>query len=309
MCKFTMKKCFKCMKDVEIEDYKYGLHADCFISWFKLSSTSIEFEDLVLKRNTNDSFAVINQINTSFFQGAFKKYSAKLNNHSYILKVQDDDYPELPVVEYLSNQIGQNLGLIIPNFYLIRFPNELDAKIAFVVHNFMEKYTPGNLIHINHFINNQNFSCKVIIDIIKEKVGRIGSLKQFIFLCLFDALIGNHDRHGRNIALIETKKGFELAPFYDNPSYLGIEEQSLLLAKHNPRGRIETLHSKEPTMSDYGIEFIGMGYQDWVKEFLKRTEQIKINQLIEISFLSEKRKQAFVSLIQQRLEELKNVLS
>jgi serine/threonine protein kinase HipA of HipAB toxin-antitoxin module len=53
-------------------------------------------------------------------------------------------------------------------------------------------------------------------------------------MCLFDALVGNHDRHGRNIALIETRKGHILSPFYDNPSYIGIEDHNLLLAEHNP---------------------------------------------------------------------------
>lgn len=301
--------CLKCLKEIASHDDIYGLHPTCFSSWFNLNNPSFEFEDIVLRREKSPSALPAIPINTSFFQGAFKKYSAKLGSHSYILKVQDDNYPELPCVEYLSNQIGQQIGLLVPDFYLIRFPKERNAKFAFVVHNFMEKYIPGNLIHIYHFIDGQPFSCKTILSVIEEKVKRINALKQFVFLCLFDALIGNHDRHGRNIALIETKKGYELAPFYDNPSYIGIEEQSLLLAKHNPRGKITTSHNDEPTIGDYAIEFIGMGYESWVKDFRESVNRIQIDQFIEKSFLSNKRKQAFASLIQQRLEEFKNVLS
>ncbi len=303
-----MDFCFKCLNIIENHDYKYGLHTVCFSSWFNLSNSSLEFEDVVLRKQKSDSSS-INLINTSFFQGAFKKYSSKLDNHSYILKAQDDHYPELPAVEYLSNQIGRKIGLILPDFYIMRFPNEVAAKTAFVVHNFMEKYIPGNLIHIYHFINNQPFSCLTILNILKNKVGRIHALKHFVFLCLFDALIGNHDRHGRNIALIETKKGYELAPFYDNPSYLGIEEQGLLLAKHNPRGKIMTSYNAEPTMHDYVVEFIEMGYKSWIEEFLEKIIQAQISQLITESLLSDKRKQAFTSLVQQRLEELKNAIS
>lgn len=301
-----MHICFKCLKTIAPQDHLYGLHKACFSSWFNLSNPSFEFEDIVLRRDKSNSSLSTNTMNTSFFQGKFKKYSAKLDKHSYILKVQDDDYPELPLVEYLSNQIAQKMGLIVPNFYLIRFPNEINAKTAFIVHNFMGKYIPGNLIHIYHFVAEQSFACKTIFNIIEKKVGRINALKQFVFLCLFDALIGNHDRHGRNIALVATKKGYELAPFYDNPSYMGIEDQDFLLAKHNPRGKIATACNREPTMHDYAIEFIEMGHITWVEEFLKRIEQINIYQLIENSFLSDKRKKAFASLVECRIGELKN---
>lgn len=304
-----MHTCFKCSKDIDPQDHLYGLHRACFFLWFNLSSHFFEFEDIVLRRDKSNSSVSISTMNTSFFQGKFKKYSAKLDKHSYILKVQDDAYPELPLVEYLSNQIAQKMGLIVPNFYLIRFPNVINAKTAFVVHNFMEKYIPGNLIHIYHFVAEQTFSCKTIFNIIEKKVGRINALKQFVFLCLFDALIGNHDRHGRNIALVETKKGYELAPFYDNPSYMGIEDQDFLLAKHNPRGKIATSRNEEPTMHDYAIEFIEMGHKTWVEEFLKRIEQIHLYPLIEESFLSDKRKKAFASLIEYRIGELKNACS
>ncbi|MBY0281880.1 MAG: HipA domain-containing protein [Alphaproteobacteria bacterium] len=297
-----MKKCFKCNHHVENEFLVHGLHKDCFYNWFKLNpNTGPEFSDVVLRAEKQDSLLPIKPIHTSFFQGKFRKYSATLEGRSYILKVQDKDYPELPHVEYLSNQIAQKLDLKIPDFYLICFLNESDT---FVVHNFMGDYIPANLIHIYHFIgDNQPFSCASIIKIIEEKVGRMEAVKQFVFLCLFDALIGNHDRHGRNIALIETKKGFELAPFYDNPSYIGIEDYSFLLAQHNPRGKIETSLTKEPTMRDYVFEFCQLGYEGWMKEFRKKIDTLQIEQLMKKSFLSEKRQMAFSSLIERRIKE------
>jgi 6-pyruvoyl-tetrahydropterin synthase len=300
-----MEICFRCSRVVDPENFLYGLHKDCFLSWFSLNSPA-EFQDVVLARQEDDSSFDGSPINASFLQGKFKKYSAKLDNHSYILKIQEEDYPELPVVEYLCNQIAQAIGMIIPSFYLIRFPNEIDAKLTFVVDNFMEKHTPGNLIHIYHFIGEQPFAIHTILNIIKEKVGRLEAMKQFAFLCLFDALIGNHDRHGRNMGLIETKKGFELAPFYDNTSYLGIEDQSLLLAHHNPRGKISASDNAEPTMQHYVIAFCQMGFKNWVDEFLRKIDQINILELVRTSFLSEKRKKGFSNLIERRLQEAKD---
>lgn len=297
--------CFKCLEAINSHDSFYGLHKNCFMSWFHLNEL-IDFEDVVLRKEEKNPLPFSNPINTSFFHGKFKKYSARLGTYLYLLKVQDEDYPELPVVEYLCNQIAQKIGLIIPSFYLIRFPNDFNASTSFVVDNFMEKHIPGNLIHIYHFIKGQPFTTRTIFNIIKEKVGRLEALKQFVLLCLFDALIGNHDRHGRNIGLIQTRKGYELAPFYDNTSYLGIEDQSLLLAHHNPRGKIGTLDNVEPTMKDYVREFCELGLQGWLDEFLRNVEKANISQLIEASFLSEKRKKGFSSLIERRLQEARD---
>jgi hypothetical protein len=297
-----MDICLKCLQTIEDQSPVHGLHGDCFCSWFRLDVTGItDFSDVALRSEKLDSSLLSNPINTTFFQGTFKKYSANLNGCSYILKVQDQDYPELPRTEYLSNQIARRLGLIVPDFYMINFLNELDT---FVTHNFMDNHTPGNLIHIYHFIKNeQPFSCKTILKIIEEKIGRIESIKQFVFLCLFDSLIGNHDRHGRNIALIETKKGFQLAPFYDNPSYIGIEDNSLLLAQHNPKGKIATSLTNQPTMQDYIVEFHKMGFGELLREFRKKIDNTSIRQMIDRSFLSEKRKTAFSLLIDRRVKE------
>jgi hypothetical protein len=220
--------------------------------------------------------------------------------------VQDDDYPELPPVEYLSNQIAKNLGLTLPNFYLIHFLNELEA---FVVDNFMDNYSPGNLIHIYHFLDpNQPFSCQAILKVLHEKLGRLKAIELFINLCLFDAIIGNHDRHGRNIAFIETKKRLELAPCYDNPSYLGIEDHRLLGANHNLSGRIVTVKTDNPTMQDYVVEFKELGYLEHLDVFNKKLQKLNLNKFIENSFLSSKRKEAFTRLTKARLQEFNNAL-
>ncbi len=127
-------------------------------------------------------------------------------------------------------------------------------------------------------------------------------------MCLFDALIGNHDRHGRNIALIETKKGFILAPFYDNPSYIGVEHHSLLLAQHNPRGKIATSLTIEPTLRDYVQDFNDLGYGSIVLSFLSKIQKTDFRTLIQKSFLSERRRIAFLTLIKSRQEEFEDAI-
>lgn len=301
-----MIECLSCHQFVE--EPVHGFHVECFIQEFRLPdhTTSTDFSDVAIKSNAPAS-GHLHPMNSSFFHGKFKKYAAKLNDRSYILKVMDKNYPELPHVEYLCNQIAKALGVNTPDFHFIRFMNEVET---FVVRNFMDHYVPGNLIHIYHFLDKeQPFSCENVMQIVKDKVGRIDAMKQFVSMCLFDALVGNHDRHGRNIAFIETPKGCVFAPSYDNPSYLGIEEDKFLPAQHNPRGKISTDNTSEPTMKDYVLEFKRMGYEAWVEEFQKRVQKVSIPQMIGGSFVSPKRQQALLSLITRRIEEMNDALA
>jgi hypothetical protein len=41
---------------------------------------------------------------SSFFQGKLGKYSVELGDSLYIMKVHQQDDPELPALEFLSNQ-------------------------------------------------------------------------------------------------------------------------------------------------------------------------------------------------------------
>ncbi|HQS84388.1 MAG: hypothetical protein B7Y25_05540 [Alphaproteobacteria bacterium 16-39-46] len=296
--------CYKCHNPILKNELFHGLHYDCFHSWFK-TTPEMNFTDIVLKKDEASLDSKLPSLHTSFFQGKFKKYSAKLGEKFYILKVQQTEYPELPFIEYLSNIIARKLGLTVPEFYLIRFLNEVDA---FVVHNFMGNYTPGNLIHIYHFLNSSDeYSVRTILKILQDKIGRTEPIQQFIFMCLFDALIGNHDRHGRNIGLIETKKGYLLSPFYDNPSYIGIEDYNLLLAEHNPRGKIATSLTLDPTLKDYLFEFEDLGYHSIILDFIKKLQGVNFEEIINTYPLSEKRKIAFLSLIKHRKKELQIV--
>lgn len=171
----------------------------------------------------------------------------------------------------------------------------------------MQDYVGSNLIHIYHFIKaDKEFNIENLFKIIEEKTGKYAELKKFIRLCLFDALIGNHDRHGRNLGFIQSASKYILSPCYDNPSYLAIADEDFLGTDLNPRGKIYTSTTKEPGMADYINEFIRLGYKVEVQEFFKIISLEKIQNLIEESFISQKRKQAFINLITKRYMEFKD---
>lgn len=302
------KRCFKCSLDILPSDpVWYGLHDHCFCQWFELK-TPMPFEDLIARtRDLNGKSLGWEKVISSFFHGKFKKYSASLNSINYLLKIEEKEYPELPAGEYLCNQLALTLGISVPKFYLLRLE---EGPITFVCYNFMQNYPGGNLIHIYRYLKTcAQYNCECLSKIIQKKIKNKKELIRFIHLTLFDSLIGNHDRHGRNLAFIQSHNNkLSLAPFYDNPSYLALEDERLLKAKHEPRGAIATKKTNEPTMNDYVIEWKRLGYAMQVENFVKKINVSTLNNIIEKSYISSLRKQAFILLIKRRFKELQNAL-
>lgn len=293
--------CCYCSKKLFATDSRlYGLHENCFKECF---GSCEDFVDLIARsQSAPPRKESQGRRNISFFHGAYRKYSAQLGKTNYILKVQQKGYPELPATEFLSNQIFRSLNIPVPDHYLIKYP---DDNLCFVTKNFMSDSTTSTLDHIYHFMTDgKKYDCENLVGIIGEKTQRRKEQKKFVFLTLADSLIGNHDRHGRNLAFIRSAKGIRLSPFYDNPSALALEDASMLGADLQPRGSIFTKDSDKPTMRDYVLEWNRLGYSDVVQLFKKNLYLKTIKNLIKKSHLSEKRKQALLRLILKRNEEL-----
>lgn len=294
-------KCYRCRKETEGKAWE-GLHPECFKTWF---GSLEEFQDLVALAHETPSKNWIG-ITSSFFHGKFRKYSANCGKRSYLLKVQQADFPELPAMEYLCNQIAHLLDLLVPPHYFIRLQNDIDT---FVCENFMQQYSQANLIHIYRFLDEpMQFSCEGLLAIIEQQSDRIEDINRLVTLTLFDALIGNHDRHGRNIALIQKGKEQWLAPFYDNPSYLALEIPALLGAQHEPRGAIATQETPQPTLRDYVKEWTRLKQKEVILQFQSKLNLEVMEDLIKASFISTKRQKALLDLIYRRYKELTDAL-
>ena len=293
--------CCYCRQPIQNEAAWYGLHSTCFKKCFKIQELA-PFSDLVARSQSQTPQLNSKNYHISFFHGAYKKYSGRLVDQSYILKVQQKEFPELPATEFLCNQIFESLNVPIPEYSLIQFP---ETHLCFATKNFMAELMNADLVHIYHFIKeSKDYTCEQLIQVIGDQTGRRTEQEKFAFLTLADSLIGNNDRHGRNLAFIRSPKGMILAPFYDNPSSLAIEDVFMLEADLRPRGSIFTRNSDKPTMKDYIQEWERLGYSEIVGQFRKQCSLPKIEILIQKSYLSEKRKQALIRLIKKRYEEL-----
>jgi hypothetical protein len=284
---------------------QYGWHAACFSKHFE-SEPGLQFEGLSRTEGGSEpkSGAKSPPYLQSYFAGNYRKYDGRLGNVRYLLKFQDDTKsPELVAVEYLCNVLAQALKVPVPGpFGIIHIYDEP----AFAVLNFVANAAhPKNLVHMYRYIGQNAFSVEVICETIMAQTQKLLDVECFLWVILFDALIGNHDRHGRNLALIETAKSKRLAPFYDNVSALGLESGEILKATWNPTGKISTCSSDEPGMKDYVAEVHRLGYGHVVSKFKKRAAQVNFKSVVLHSpLLSPLMKTAILNLIFARVEHL-----
>lgn len=307
-----MNYCLRCNKPFEQSEPHYGQHLECFETIFHVSG-KMDFDSLVRKSSTSDAtkeeaaFQSSPHL-TSYFGGNYRKYEGTLGDAKYILKLSNAEYPELSPVEFVCNKIAHHCGIIVPTpFTLIDIGK---GDLAFVSRNFMDKYRHhATLNHIYHYLKpgSEHYNVEEISNAIYRETNSAADVDMFFRMLLFDALIGNHDRHGRNLAVIETAGGKRLTPIYDNPSSLGLESGTILKATFAPKGKIWTPDSHEPEMTEYLDELKRLGVIDVAISFYSHLSLDKIQEYIEESqSLSAEMKGALKKLISARFGDLKS---
>ena len=151
------------------------MHNECFKKAFRVSDLP-EFIDVVRiaaeSGSADSALGSVADCISSFFQGKFRKYAAELQNDHYILKVEQKEYPELPAVEFLSNQIAVKCSLKVPEFHLIDY----HGRSTLAVLNFIPKGRKETLHHIHHFLTGMEFNCESLLKVIIDKTGRLSEL-------------------------------------------------------------------------------------------------------------------------------------
>ena len=284
-----------------------------------LSRSLTQLNDLPLTQEEQLREAAIRAVKMSI-QGVQPKLSAKLNvkdeifdivdrSGDYILKPQNNFYPELPENESLTMKMAELIGIEVPISGMIY---SSDGKFTYFIKRF-DRYGRNKKLSVEDFAQLSGKSRETKYDYSMEKLvalidtfctfPAIEKVKLFR-LTIFNFLIGNEDMHLKNFSLITRDNKVELSPAYDLLNTTIVvpktqEEIALPLAgkKRNLTAKIlidyfakETMKLNDKIISQV-INKINAEFNNW-------------ENLISVSFLSNEMKEKYFSLLNKRKEAL-----
>jgi len=135
----------------------------------------------------------------------------------YFVRPHSDIDPELVFVEYLCNMIAHIVGIGVPPFAVV----SVNGKYAFISEDFSEGKEVKNLADMVGSMAKQPMELGDIILAMRRVGLEERDVVSMTSVAMYDALIGNYDRHAGNVSFIETKTGYRMAPSYDNHSFYG----------------------------------------------------------------------------------------
>jgi serine/threonine-protein kinase HipA len=225
----------------------------------------------------------------------------------YILKPQNNFYPELPENESLTMKLAELIGIEVPISGMIY---SSDGKFTYFIKRF-DRYGRNKKLSVEDFAQLAGKSRETKYDYSMEKLitlidtfctfPAVEKVKLFR-LTIFNFLIGNEDMHLKNFSLITRDNKVELSPAYDllNTTIVVPRTQEEIALPID--GKKRNLTAK--ILIDY-----------FAKERLKLNDTIisqvlnKINsefnnweELINISFLSAEMKEKYLELMKKRMK-------
>lgn len=253
-------------------------------------------------------------------QGVQPKLSAILNikegrftivdNHGkFILKPPLEDYTEVPANEDLSIRLASLLNIEAPLHGLI-YNN--DRSLTYFIKRF-DRAGHKDKIAVEDFAQlagktrdtKYNFSMEKITAII-DKYCTFPMLEKnkFFTRVLFNYLIGNEDMHLKNFSVICRNNKVELAPAYDflnTTILLGSAREQIALPLNGKKNNL----TRKDFINYYAAEHLQLN-QPVITQTLNTIELAlpKMQELIEISFLSEKMKGAYKKVFSERVKAL-----
>ncbi|MEP0860265.1 MAG: HipA domain-containing protein [Ignavibacterium sp.] len=249
-------------------------------------------------------------------QGVQPKLSAKLKvkegvfeitdkGGEYILKPQNNLYPQLPENEDLTMRLAEEIGLEIPLHGLIY---SKDQKLTYFIKRF-DRYGKGKKCAVEDFAqlsgNNRNTKYNSSMENVAKIIETyctfpaIEKIKLFK-LTIFNFLIGNEDQHLKNFSLITKDNKIMFSPFYDliNTTIIlpkPVEEIALPL-----KGKKNKLN-RNILVEYWGKERLGLNEQI-INQSLNLIDEkfVRWNELINKSFLSKDMKEKYIALLDER---------
>lgn len=225
---------------------------------------------------------------------------------NYIIKPQNDLFPELPENEDVTMKMAKSIGLEVPIHGMVY---SKDGSLSYFIKRF-DRYSKGKKYATEDFAQltgnsrdtKYNFTMEKVVNVIEEFCTFPAIEKaDFFKRVLFCFITGNEDMHLKNFSVITKAGKTMLTPAYD---FLNSS-----IAIKNPEEEIAL--SLKGKMSNFkSTDFI----EYYAKERLELNEKTintilldmnknksKWIELVEISFLSDGMKEKYLKLMKNRL--------
>lgn len=229
---------------------------------------------------------------------------------TYIIKPQNDLFPELPENEDVTMRMAKVFGLEVPLHGMVYAK---DGSLSYFIKRF-DRYGKGNKLATEDFAQltgntrdtKYRFTMEKLIPVIDEYCSFPAIEKaDFFKRILFCYVTGNEDMHLKNFSLITKNNKTTLTPVYD---FL-----NSTIAIKNPEEEIAlTLKGKKSNLK--AADFVDYYAKDRLQLNEKTVEIIlremwqvipKWKELLEISFLSEDMKGKYLNLLEIKTQKFK----
>lgn len=119
-----------------------------------------------------------------------------------------------PIMELINSRFGELLGLNALQYGLCRAMIRLDGTVGETLICTSQDFKPPHCqsIAFDKYYTTQALSGETPLDLLTRKGLRASVDSMF----LYDYLICNMDRHGKNVELLISKQGIKMAPLFDN---------------------------------------------------------------------------------------------
>jgi serine/threonine-protein kinase HipA len=250
-------------------------------------------------------------------QGVQPKLSAVLNTKEgkfeivdtggkYILKPQQQLYPEMPENEDLTMKLAKKIGLVVPLHGLVW---SKDGTLTYFIKRFDRKGR-NEKVPIEDFAQlaglsrdtKYNYSLEKVVKIIDDYCTFPAIEKLTLFkLVIFSYLVGNEDMHVKNLSIITENNKVTLSPCYD------LVNSTIEYIKQDEEIALPLMGKKKYLTRSILVDYFGVERCKLTPKSIDNVMETifsavdKWKELIEISFLSKEMKDKYHALLETRL--------
>ncbi|HHT61400.1 MAG: HipA domain-containing protein [Paludibacteraceae bacterium] len=311
------KKCLYCYKELDREG---DFHSSCSIRFFGSSEPPIldytMSEMAELAKEVVESSVTVPGVQPKLSLGFIKNVLQDGNKGrltvmgalggNYILKPQNEIFPQMPENEHLTMRIAELCGISVVPSTLIRLKS---GELSYLTKR-IDRTETGEKIHmldmfqiLEAFDKYKNSVEKVGKAVAEHSSNTLLDLLRLFEVVLFCYITGNNDMHLKNFSLLLSNQNWTLAPAYD------LLNVSLHISEDTEETAL-TIGGKKRKLTKSDFVNLGLSFQLTEKQIFNTFERFikvekKLKKEIKSSFLSLENQMKYIELLETRLNLFK----